>query len=238
MDGVSLALLRKEWRGFIWFTVIAVLVFIAIMAIIPGFFGYLKFILAETGGLGFLPPSMRHQLEFQLNNPGFYVLVNWLKNTYQILTAIILLLGPRLISREFEVGTFGFLLSRPVTRGKAIGIKFLFGMASITLYTLVGLATALAVSALIGIPVDVAPFLSALPAVLAGAFALFGISAAISTLFSEQIKAGVVATLVFIGLSIPSWFPGIKVIYSTTCRGPLPSAAGEFHGERLPCYWR
>lgn len=210
MDNASLALFKKEWRGLIWFTAIAILVLVAVMIIIPATFYYLKRLATEAGGLALLPPEMRAQLGFQLDNPGFYVLSNWLKNTYQILTIIILLLGPRLMTREFEIGTFGFLLSRPVTRGKAIGAKFLFGIFSITLFTVVGLAVVLAASAFAGIPVELSLFLGALPAVLAGAYALFGISVLISTLFNEQIKAGVVAALVFVLLSIPSWIRSIK----------------------------
>jgi len=208
------ALAWKELRENRWKYVVGTVILIAVALAVALLFDFVREMLEGLlggPGTGVLPPALDRIIQAQFSNYFIYAWSNWYgKNLYQIMAILAIVLGMGLVAAESTNRTLSFLLTRPVSRRRVLLVKLGVGVAALAVIVAVSSLTVVLASRLTGHYVPFGPFMLGAMGAWAGSTLIFTLAALMSILFSDQVKAGLAATVVAAIMSIPSWIPSLR----------------------------
>lgn len=172
-----------------------------------------------------LPGSLRQALDVQLHNYTLFIWGNWYgKNLLQYMLLFAVIFGAPSLASEAAIGSMGYTLSRPFSRGQVLGAKFLASGAWLTLIALLSTLGLGIATQFYHQPLGWGMLLQGLPGTLAGTFLALAISLAFSAVVDDAIKAAVLGVAVLAALGWPAFVPGwIRFSYLTymVAAGPM-----------------
>jgi len=189
------ALARKEFLESRVKLLVSLGVMVAIAVSLPILFDWVRDVFMEMDA----PERWAETITTQMGDYRIYLWGNWWgKNHSQTMLVLAMIWGMGIIARERENGVLACLLSRPVTRGKLLAVKFAAGAISLSLTSLASTMILLATSWLSrgdGIPWFI---LRAWPQAALVIVAVF----ALTTLFSTLLRDRVMALLASLGTTV------------------------------------
>jgi ABC-type transport system involved in multi-copper enzyme maturation permease subunit len=157
----------------------------------------------------FLDDEIQQGLQFIGASYNNYAWSQWIgKNLPQLATLTAIVLGMGVIAGEISYGTAIFLASKPLTRREIYTTKVAAGLFLLAACAFGSTLLLVMVSAWQGFELDYGAFMTATAITFAGAAIIYLGTAAISGLIPEPVKAGVVAALFWLAVSVPGYFKG------------------------------
>src|ERR1051326_9210864 len=121
-----------------WKAIIGIVVCLVIAAALAGSYDLLKNLLTDST-LQQIPSSLQDQVQQLLGKYDVYVWGQWYsKNGTQVLAILAAVLGCGLIGAEANKGTIFFLLSKPVSRMRALLVKYAISAALLLVMSVAG----------------------------------------------------------------------------------------------------
>jgi len=201
------ALMLKEARQGYWKFLLSAGLLAVVGGATPFAFDFVIGILQS----GEIPDAILNLIPPEQTELPFFLWQNWHgKTLYQFLTVFSLVFGAEAIAREFGRGTASYLFSLPVSRRQALAAKCAADLGALALGALAGTAM-LDISSRLAHG-HAAPgifYLGLLPA-LAGAAVIYAVALFVSARSDDAVKAGAVAALAALALSVPTWLPACR----------------------------
>jgi ABC-2 type transport system permease protein len=142
-----------------------------------------------------------------LSNFDTYIWSQWFARDGQLVLLIVAaMLGAGYVAGEVSKGTIYLLLSRPISRERALFTKYLSGAAALLVIAAIGTVAMYIATAVAGHPQNVAGMIiSTLLMWLSAMFAL-GLATLFSTLFADVLRPLAVTLVILIAVGVPAVF--------------------------------
>jgi ABC-2 type transport system permease protein len=154
-------------------------------------------------------PDIAQQLFKGMQTFNDYTWYSWFGKSYiQIVTLLAVILGMGAIAGEVSKDTISFLLSKPFSRTQVFFSKYISGAILLFFISLVTTV----VQFLVGFAnkdfnIGLSKFLLAVLNSFPGELMIFSLALLFSTIFADRLKAGLLAGVIAVVLSIPGLIP-------------------------------
>ncbi len=202
------AMVAKELWEARWRLAVGTLVMVATAISLPLIFEWAGEMREMMEGL-LLPGRWAEAMDAQLASYRLYLWANWWgKNYFQMMTILALVFGMGIIARERSSGALAYIMSRPISRGRVLAIRYAVGAASLAFISVISTLVLVVTSGLVR--PEPAPWflLQGLGQALLAVLVVFGLAVLFSALLQDQVMALVAAGVSAIAVSIPGWIPG------------------------------